>query len=125
MHRLIVDIGEPLNASFCEAVLALLGKCEIIPFTENYCVVEGFKMEQSSIAFDKLLHFTEQFVNRAFLASSNGDLDTQLHQLHQSPKNAFICEFEPPEMILFSKRQINEILWCILPWEKITGDDFE
>ena len=125
MHRLVVRLEEPLNAPFCEVVVALLGQCDVIPFTDNYCAIKDFKMEYSPTNFKKLLHFSEQYANKAFLADSNGDLDSQLHQLHQSPENAFICEFEPPEILLWSKIQINEQFWCMLPWEKPTIDDFE
>lgn len=120
MQRLIVELKEPLNASFCEDIVKFLGKCELTPLTENYCVLEGFKMDYSQSCFEKLLQFTEQSTNRVFLASEHGDLDLQLYHLQKCNKNIFMSEFEPPN--LHSKHCVSEELWIILG---IQVDDFE
>lgn len=124
MHRLIVQLKEPLNASFCEAVVSSFGHCEIVPLTENYCVVEGFKMDVSAFSFEKILDFTRLNVNKAFLAVVNEDLDNQVHWLNIFPESGLLCSFEPPKVITYSKTQINHQLWCLSPWKQQVTDDF-
>lgn len=125
MHRLIIHLKEPLNASFCEDLVALLGHCDVIPFTKNYCVIEGFKMDNSLISFEKILQLMKQNANRSFLASLKGDLDSQLQQLNKCPENSFLSEIEPSLTLFWSMLKVNDELWCLLPWEEPEFDFYE
>lgn len=125
MHRLIIHLKEPLNTSFCEGLVALLGNCDVIPFTENYCVIEGFKMDNSLISFEKLLQLMKQNANRSFLASLKGDLGSQLQQLDKCPENSFLSEIEPTKTLFWSMLKVNNELWCLLPWEEPEFDFHE
>ena len=122
MQRLIVQLKEPLNTSFCEVLVESFGRCELTPLTENYCMLEGFKMNNSSTCFEGLLQIVKQYANRAFLASLIGELDSQLHQLQQCSENAFLSEFEPPNLLLYRKHIVSEQLWIVI---SVLLDDFE
>ena len=114
MYRLIIDAVEPLNAQFCEALVAVLGGCEVIPLTENYCAVEGFKMECTESGFQCLLAFIEKHANSAFLGNIKGSVNDQVLLMQKSIGNALICDFEPPKILLHEVVGINSKTWLIL-----------
>ena len=124
MYRLIIDIGEPLNALFCEALVEVIGNCEVTPLTENYCVLEGFKMDGSKEFFNKLLKFVDQSSNKSLIAASKVGIDDQIQWLLDFPEKGLLCEFEPPEIILFNKIQISNQLWCVIPWSTPILEEF-
>jgi len=125
MHWLLIDIGKPLDASFCEAVVKLFGQCEVIPLTENYSAVEGFRIEHSLESIKNLLQLIEQHAHKAILADVRNNFDTQMHWLQIFPEKGLLCDFEPPEISMFTKIQLKDHLWCLIPWDELTADDFD
>lgn len=117
MHRLIVQLKKPLNASFCEAVVNSFGECTLIPIAEGYCVVEGLKISANDQYFEKFLQFNNKRANKSFLGTLNNDIDTQLANLSNSPKKAFLSDFKPPKVILYSRFKLSENLWSTNPWD--------
>lgn len=118
MHRLIVHLKEPLNASFCEAVVKLFGQCELIPMTEDYCVIQGLKLDSESQYFERCLQFNETMAYKSFLGALDSDMDMQLDLLVKSPTKTLISDFKPPKVILFSRFEVSKNIWSTHPWSE-------
>lgn len=125
MSRLIVHLKAPLNASFCVDLVVAFGNCRVTPLIENCCIVEGYKMEYTKNGFLHLLEFIQIYANKAFLTLTYEDLDIQVQWLKIFPEKGLICSFEPPEIITITKIQLNNQLWCLIPWKQIKNDDFD
>ena len=96
MHRLIVQLKEPLNASFCEAVVNLFGQCELIPMTRDICLLEGLKKGCSSEDFYCLLKFINTHTTKALLANALYDKNLQVQQLVKAEDCGLYTIEEPP-----------------------------
>lgn len=124
-HRVIVKLKQPLNRAICEDLTLYFGVANVVPLTENYCVIESYKTSFLPANFESLLQFIQRNKIRAILAKVDGDFDYQFQQLKKCPMNALLCCFEPPNIILYSTVQVNKQLWCIMPWGKPVFDDYE
>jgi len=124
VHRLIVETEDQLNASFCGALVSAIGKCEVIPLTGNFCVIEGFKMDDSATHFERLLKCTVEHTKRAFLVNTEGDLDMQLEKFLEVEYCGMYTIDKPP-FGLWSVSNSNNGLFHILPWGVLSPDNFD
>lgn len=114
MHRLIVQLKEPLNASFCEAVVNLFGQCELIPMTEDYCVVEGVEIEEFDACLGSLLELRRSFMLKAFLANLHGDFEDQTILLQECQNDTMICDYNPKIPTSYKSSLTAENTWLII-----------
>lgn len=116
MHRLIVQLKEPLNASFCESVVNLFGECELIPLSEDYCVLEGLNLKDDAQNFEVLLQFIKTNANKAFLATLKSKMDYQFSILISSPKKVILSDFQLNNILLYNTHELKKDLWVTIPW---------
>ena len=72
MYRLIINTKEEFDAEFCGLLTRNFGQLELIPYTNNYCVIEGLKNQNEDDIFDKaMIFFNEQniFINKMLISN--------------------------------------------------------
>ena len=127
MHRLIVQLRKPLDADFCEALVELLGECEVTPLTESFCVLEGFEMDNINSEFELLSAFREAYVQRSFWILAESDLEEQINKLCEIGYCYKDSSLKMSPFVLFYTSvpyTVTDLFYSPL-LDELTTDDFE
>lgn len=119
MFRLIINTKSEFDAVFCEQLVQYFGKLEIIPYSNQYCLVQGIEIQDKEEFFRIARKFTTEVdvVIKLLLSDYKGKVGDQVALLHNIALNGFFSVIEPPQLSFGDLVRLDKSIWHVVPLE--------